>query len=162
MLFITFINNLTDGRDYILGKFEGGTTLGGMTDMLKWRAVFQRSSAVQRNELMGALSLAERNLAMLSGSSGLGSSSAAKVLGFQWTAKEDMSAEDLVTWAVLTRVQAVSLGKPDRHVCTGLQQNTAKVRDVRACDMWDKTENWVCSGQRKGGIEEIILRSTST
>lgn len=59
MLFITFINNLTDGRDYTLSKFEDGTTLGGVIDVLKGRAVIQRSSVVQRNELMGALSREE-------------------------------------------------------------------------------------------------------
>lgn len=95
MLFITLINNLPDGRDYTLSKFENGTTLGGVIDMLKRRAVIQRNSAVQRNELTGAPSLAWRSLTMLASTSRLGSSSAAKALGSQWAAKEDVSAEDL-------------------------------------------------------------------
>jgi len=31
-----------------------------------------------------------------------------------------------------------------------------KVRDAGAREMCGKTENWVCSGQRKGDIEETI------
>lgn len=63
---------MTDGSNYTLSKFEDGTTLGEVIDMLKRRAVIQRGSAVQRNELMGTLSLSERSLAMLSGPVGPG------------------------------------------------------------------------------------------
>jgi len=82
-VFITFINSLTGGRDYTLSKFEYGTALGGVIDVLEGKAVIQRGSSVHRSELMGALSLAGRSLAMLAGTSRLGSSSSAKALGSQ-------------------------------------------------------------------------------
>lgn len=171
-LFITFINNFTDERDYTLSKFENSTTLG-----------YPERESCYSEELSNAEKWTDGSPVP-----GCGAALLQKLWGPSGWQRRMCYLGTLqltVTWTVLTQVQAGSLGKwlftshqylwyhiwtehvvldsqvPERCGCVEVQQNTAEVRDTRRCDRWDKTEKWVCPGQRKGGIEEIVLWSAS-
>lgn len=160
-----------------------GTTLPGnlrivpLWDILKGKAVIQRSSAVQRNELMGVLSVAVEQLCCKSPGVLVGGKGECVIWGpgsWLWSGLFPLSCRQAVSlgkwlftshqylrYHIWTEHVILDSQMPERCGYVEVQQNTPKVRDSRRCDRWDKTEKQVCPGQRKSDIEEIVLWSAS-